>query len=109
MKITDSRTLDAIQRACENTEGHGDRWDETSPTINDADLTARLAYEFGIYGGSGGGNEYDVEYSGGSKPWLKVTDNDGIETKLWGTGLLEVVRDIYGLRPRATITQLQLF
>ncbi len=91
----------AVEHAVDGVmEGHGERWmGHRAGGLDDAALTAAIAYELGHGGGSTvehGDARYDVRYSGGKTPYVSIVKPGELKLfkKVSGKALLETVRRV---------------
>jgi hypothetical protein len=90
-----AKQSEALVRALHSMEGAAARWAE-NPKLDDASLTARIAYEFGTMGGYCGEGVW-VDYHGGANPRVKIEVANESDLELEGRELLAATREALGI------------
>jgi hypothetical protein len=89
-----AKQSEALVRALHSMEGAAARWAE-NPKLDDASLTARIAYEFGTMGGYCGEGVW-LDYRGGANPRVEIKAAGEEPIQLSGRELLAATREVLG-------------
>ena len=85
----------ALAQALHALEGSKERWADAM-CIDDAELSERIAFVFGIAGGYRG-SDFGYDYHGGSNPRLTIFVPGEEPLFLAGRDLLAATRDLFGI------------
>jgi hypothetical protein len=110
--LTEADKREGFIRATGGFSGGNERWAEHAARgMSDAELTEALAFELGIFGGSGGPNCLSLTYRGaGLKIWISWETHNHVTMKptFEGKGTVAMARLVYGISDPAD-RQLALF
>ena len=85
----------ALTQALDALEGAKERR-ANAKCLDDAELSERIAFVFGIAGGYGG-REFSYDYRGGQNPRITIMVSGEVPVKLAGRDLLAAVREVFHL------------
>ena len=85
----------ALVQSLHSLEGSKERW-AGAKCVDDAELSERIAFVFGIQGGYRG-SDFGYDYHGGSNPRLTILVPGEAPLFLVGRYLLSSTRDLFGI------------
>ncbi|CAH1666150.1 conserved hypothetical protein [Hyphomicrobiales bacterium] len=110
--LSEADKRDGFIRAINGYSGAKQRWaDRAARGMSDAELAEALAFELGIFGGSGGPDQLSLTFQGaGLKIWISWKVHNHVTTKptFEGKGTIAFARLVYGIKDPAD-RQLALF
>jgi len=110
--LTRDEKLWAFRKATNSMANSAARWAERARTgLTDEELAQALAYELGIYGGSGARDQIDIAFQGaGLKIWASWESINLVQdTPIFaGKATIAMAREVYGI-PDPSDRQITLF
>lgn len=103
--LTDADKRDGLIRATGSFSGAEQRWAERAARgMSDDELAEALAFELGIFGGSGGPSQMSLTFQGaGLKIWISWETHNHVTMKptFEGKGTIAMARLVYGVNDPA--------
>lgn len=110
--LTETEKREGFMRATGGISRSKERWAEHAARgMTDAELAEALAYEIGIFGGSGGPGTLNLTFQGaGLKIWISWESHNHVTMKpaFEGKATIAMARHVYGIKDPAD-KQLSLF